>query len=177
MSYEEGYVHPEHALKCCGPSSVHPEAKFLSSLRVFLVSSHTHSDHDMFKIAFLTSFLAFAVAQIAAQTCYTQGTGPTADCGIFINEFCNSAAQLSVQSRDSQSRCFNLPGGRRCDFIAYNSREISAAPNEPGCQFALHNVARNCPVGGSGRSRANDAYTFTIDPNRGPCTQDAQPSS
>ncbi|KAF9445700.1 hypothetical protein P691DRAFT_784882 [Macrolepiota fuliginosa MF-IS2] len=136
----------------------------------------------MFKFAFLISFLVFAVAQIEAQTCYTQGTGPTTDCGGFINEFCNSAAQLSasiplVSSRDSQGRCFNLPDGRRCNFIAYNSREITAAPNEFGCQFALNNVARNCPVGGSGKSRADDAYTFTIDPNRGPCTQDAQPSS
>ncbi|KAF9441345.1 hypothetical protein P691DRAFT_645599, partial [Macrolepiota fuliginosa MF-IS2] len=101
--------------------------------------------------------------------CYTgPAASPASDCSGFINKFCNSVDPEPVRLHDNNSRCYNLPNGNRCDFIAYNTYQNNISPSGTNCKFVLQNVTNACNFGGSGQ-REPGAYTFSVDLNIGAC--------
>ncbi|KAF9442682.1 hypothetical protein P691DRAFT_764958 [Macrolepiota fuliginosa MF-IS2] len=120
---------------------------------------------------FFASLLAVVLTQTPAPTCYGAGSAPSSACNQFINQFCNG--MVSLRAGDNISRCYNLPGGDRCDFIAFNSIGSTSTPNVPNCKTILNNITGRCPYGGYGKISAT-ANTFTVDRNSGPCSQNVQ---
>ncbi|KAJ3566804.1 hypothetical protein NP233_g6773 [Leucocoprinus birnbaumii] len=102
-----------------------------------------------FKTVFMATLLAVAIAQ-GPRTCYKGlngvGAGPINDCCQFINTFCNDASltQTPVRIGDATSRCFNLPGGDRCDFIAYNTYNQGVSPSNANCKTVLEDIGSKC---------------------------------
>ncbi|KAF5354865.1 hypothetical protein D9756_005785 [Leucocoprinus leucothites] len=87
----------------------------------------------LYNTIFTATLLAVAMAQ-GPRTCYQGAAGsarPASDCISFIDTFCNDASmgQTPVSIGDSTGRCFNLPGGDRCDFIALNTYMDGVSPN------------------------------------------------
>ncbi|KAJ3575082.1 hypothetical protein NP233_g1318 [Leucocoprinus birnbaumii] len=130
---------------------------------------------------FMATLLAVTMAQ-GPRTCYKGlngvGAGPINDCCQFINTFCNDASltQTPVRIGDATSRCFNLPGGDRCDFIAYNTYNQAVSPSIKSCKIVLEDIGSKCILGGFG-AVSDTAYTFTVDRNHGSCGHDVQGGS
>ncbi|KAF5354732.1 hypothetical protein D9756_005780 [Leucocoprinus leucothites] len=134
----------------------------------------------LYNTIFTATLLAVAMAQ-GPRACYQGSSGsaaPARDCASFINTFCDDASmgQTPVRIGDSTSRCFNLPGGDRCDFIALNTYTRAVSPDNNSCRTVLNDIAGRCPYGGFGQI-ADPAYTFTVDRNHGACSRNVQPGS
>ncbi|KAF9439858.1 hypothetical protein P691DRAFT_689445, partial [Macrolepiota fuliginosa MF-IS2] len=121
------------------------------------------------------SLLAVALGQTPAPTCYSAGSAPANACNQFISEFCDGMVSVTTIYSASLniSRCYDLPGGDRCDFIAFNTIGSTSVPSGPNCKIVLNNVTNKCNFGGYGKV-TDVANTFTVDRNSGPCSQNVQ---
>ncbi|KAF5355097.1 hypothetical protein D9756_005778 [Leucocoprinus leucothites] len=156
----------------------HSRVVFIAFTPLHLLSLSRYT--MLYNTIFTATLLAVAMAQ-GPRTCYQgvpESAGPATDCISFINTFCNDASisQTPVRIGDSTSRCFNLPGGDRCDFIAFNTFTSGVSPSNVNCKSVLNDIATRCPLGGFGQV-SDTAYTFTVDRNHGLCGSSVQGGS
>ncbi|KAF9443383.1 hypothetical protein P691DRAFT_788132 [Macrolepiota fuliginosa MF-IS2] len=125
----------------------------------------------LIKIVFLASLLAISLGKSAPPiTCNSAGACLASDCCEFIDTFCDAVDPENLPLHDSNSRCYNLSNGNRCDFMAFNTYKTNWSPSGTNCKTVLRNVTSQCSFGGHGKiTNADPAYTFVVDVNAGPC--------
>ncbi|KAF8166080.1 hypothetical protein K438DRAFT_1775262 [Mycena galopus ATCC 62051] len=81
--------------------------------------------------------------------------GPTAfDCSSFASTFCTSIGNISINSINTYSGCFNGPGPNQSCVV--------------GCTSSIEAISAVCPTGGTAMF-TDGRFEFAVDPNTGPC--------
>ncbi|KAF8997402.1 hypothetical protein BDQ17DRAFT_857744 [Cyathus striatus] len=118
-------------------------------------------------VALIASFSASALAQQIS--CKATGAGGAANCATLISTFCGDVSQNQFDNGDVGSRCFNT-NGMNCVFNASNVLTTgSGTPNLDNCENVLLDISTSCDHGGKGKAQSTSEFSFSLQPNNGPC--------
>ncbi|KAJ6504992.1 hypothetical protein C8R45DRAFT_971606, partial [Mycena sanguinolenta] len=119
----------------------------------------------------LLSVAVLATPGLTQQLLLTCTGGPTAfNCSSFAPSFCTSIGNISINSIDTYSACFNGPGpNQSCVLTAQNALTGSDAIGVVGCTSSIEAISAVCPTQGGTAMFTDGRFEFAVDPNTGAC--------